>query len=478
MRRKFVGNLILLLFLNFLVKPIWILGIDRSVQNLVGQKEYGDYFALFNFSIIFNVLLDLGLTHYNNQAIARNKVEVVRNFSNLASLKAVLGLVYLVVTVIAGVITGYHTLAIKLLLILSLNQFLSSFILFLRSNLSGLQLFRTDSILSVVDKTLMIIICGTLLYTTLGPSEFSVTYFALAQTSSYLITALLVFFIVLKKVKVFSWKFEFSSFKTQFKKSSPYALLILLMALYSRVDGVMLERMVSSEESGAYANAFRLLDMVNQVSYLAGVLLLSMFSKMLGNKENVSDLTQLSFNIVFTMMTAIAFATYFNADYIMELLYPNERGLSDIFQLLMLSSIAFGSTFIFGTLLTAANRLKTLNIIAVSGFMVNLILNLSLIPMYGAEGAAWATLFTQTIATLLQIFYSFKYMDLRFPKNYIFRFLGFLTSAIIGAYLLGTSGFSGSISLVVIFLIILALSVIFQLFNIRLAIATLKSRFK
>ena len=121
MQKKFISNLILLLFLNLLVKPAWIFGIDLPVQNRVGAEEYGLYFALFNFSMLFNILLDLGLTHYNNQAVSRNRPEVVRNFSNLTSLKFMLGVVYLVVTLVAGFVFGYSQTALILLLILSFN---------------------------------------------------------------------------------------------------------------------------------------------------------------------------------------------------------------------------------------------------------------------------------------------------------------------------------------------------------------------
>ena len=36
MLKKFLKNIALVLFLNLLIKPFWILGIDRSVQNVVG----------------------------------------------------------------------------------------------------------------------------------------------------------------------------------------------------------------------------------------------------------------------------------------------------------------------------------------------------------------------------------------------------------------------------------------------------------
>ena len=46
MKRKFITNLALLLFLNLLIKPIYAFGIDVGVQNAVGARDYGNYFIL------------------------------------------------------------------------------------------------------------------------------------------------------------------------------------------------------------------------------------------------------------------------------------------------------------------------------------------------------------------------------------------------------------------------------------------------
>ena len=59
MRKTFVTNLLLLLFLNLLVKPFYIFGIDRTVQNVVGTEVYGLYAAMFSLSIIFNIILNI-----------------------------------------------------------------------------------------------------------------------------------------------------------------------------------------------------------------------------------------------------------------------------------------------------------------------------------------------------------------------------------------------------------------------------------
>ncbi|HNX80239.1 MAG TPA: hypothetical protein PKJ24_10145, partial [Prolixibacteraceae bacterium] len=158
MRRKFVTNLLLLISLNLLIKPFWVLGIDRTVQNVVGAESYGLYFALFNFSIILNILLDIGITNFNNRNISQHTFLVKKHVSNIIGLKLILAVIYALICLITGAVIGYNRVQFHLLLFLILNQFLISFTLYLRSNISALQFFRTDSLLSVLDRTLMIII--------------------------------------------------------------------------------------------------------------------------------------------------------------------------------------------------------------------------------------------------------------------------------------------------------------------------------
>ena len=67
MQRVFFSNLILMVLLNLLVKPIALFGIDATVQNRVGPESYGLYFSLLNLSVIFNTLLDLGINNFTTK---------------------------------------------------------------------------------------------------------------------------------------------------------------------------------------------------------------------------------------------------------------------------------------------------------------------------------------------------------------------------------------------------------------------------
>ena len=161
MQKKFFTNLILVLVLNVLVKPFYILGIDAEILKQVESHspgEYGEYFSILGFTFILNIFLDLGITNYNTRNIARNNDSIKSHFSGILTLRGLLSVGYMLLILISGYFLGYSGHQFKLLAFLAFNQILVAFILYFRSNLTGLLLFKQDSIISVLDRFLLIII--------------------------------------------------------------------------------------------------------------------------------------------------------------------------------------------------------------------------------------------------------------------------------------------------------------------------------
>lgn len=442
MQKKFIQNLALLLTLNLLIKPFWILGIDRAVQQAVGTEQYGLYFAIFNFSFLLNILLDFGITNFNNKNIAQNNKLINKHFSSIMALKLMLGIIFMVVTLGAGFLIGYSKYQIELLAFMGLNQFLAFMIMYMRSNLAGLHLFKTDSIISVLDRTLMIIFCGILLWGGITEGPFQIEWFIYTQTASYVVTTLITFLIVMKKASFtrLTWNRPFSLLIL--KKSFPFAILVLLMTFYNRVDTVMLERMLpnGATESGIYASAYRLLDASNMIAFLFAGLLLPMFSRMLRYKESVEQLVKLAFTILLTPALVVTVACIFYSSDIMGLLYTEHiRESSQVFTILMGCFIATSLSYIFGTLLTANGNLLQLNIMAASGMIFNLLINSYLIPRYQAQGAAVSSLVTQFVTALLQIYLAqriFKFkVNTRLIQQLIIFIPGIVLLALLSQYM-------------------------------------------
>jgi len=417
LKRTFITNLAFLLFLNLLIKPFWMFGIDRSVQNAVGAADYGLYFALFNLSLIFNILLDIGITTFNNREIAQYHHLVKKYVSRILGLKFLLAVVYALVCIIAGLLIGYTGKEFRLLYVLIFNQFLASMLLYLRSNISGLQYFKTDSALSVLDRLLMIIICSFLLWGHVTANPFRIEWFIYAQTVSYSIAALTALLIVMLKAGRIRFRFSRVFSLMILKKSYPYAVLILLMGLYNRVGPVILERMLGSEgdvEAGIYAQAFRLLDAFSMYGFLISGLLLPMFARMLKLGQYIESFLRFAFLVVFIPSLLLTVGCVAYRSELMTLLYYSHIEVSArVFTYLMIGFLGISSSYVFGTLLTANGSLKELNIMALITVVLTLVLNVALIPLFRSEGAAAASMISQLFAALVQAILVFRIFHLQ-----------------------------------------------------------------
>ncbi len=435
MQRKFLTNLGLLLLLNLLIKPIWIFGIDLTVQRIVGVGDYGFYFVILNFSFLFNIILDLGITNYNNRNIAQHNHLLNKHFSGILVLKLLLGLTYVVIAFVVAMILRYNADQFRLLGWLAFNQFLLSFILYLRSNISGFMMFKTDSMLSVLDRLLMIFFCGVLLWGHVTTTPFRIEWFVYSQTTAYSITAAIAFLIVVKKAhfRKLNWSWPF--FLMIIKQSMPFALLVLLMTFYNRLDPVMLERMLpektGNEQVGIYASGFRLLDAANMIAYLFGVLLIPIFSKMIKKRQPIEHMLKLSFTLIITLAIIVGFGLFFYSYELMDLLYDTHiQASTSVFRLLIPGFIAVSTTYIFGTLLTANGNLKQLNLIAALGLIINLILNYLLIPHLLASGSAVSSLVTQFAMAILQVMMVQRIFKFKVNYRYLLTLLVFLVGVI------------------------------------------------
>lgn len=463
MRKTFITNLILLVALNLLVKPFYILGIETEIQNRVGAETYGSYFALINFSFVLNILLDAGITNWNTRHIAQNPQLISKHFGPLLTIRLVLAFVYLCVAVCTGLILGYEKHQLSILVILATGQVFASGILFIRSNLTGLHLFKHDSIISVLDRILLLLSMAYLLW--FQDKPFQMEWLVYGQCATYIITFILALYFISKKASGWKLRPNLTFSLSIIKSSFPYAAMILISSVAYRIDSILLERLAGPNEAGIYAMGFRFFEAVNMMAYLFAVLLLPMFAGMIKRKEPVNHLLTLSFKIMLTAAATLAVACVFWRAEILSLFYDQLIDqAADSFGLLMIGCAAFCLQYVVGTLLTAAGHLRTLIIIAVGGMIINLVFNFWLIPVYGNTGAALSNAITQSLVLAAQIFmvhkiYAPKWeMDLLkglifiaalagigfffnsgtiFHENFAYAIVAFLFSAILCALLVG-----------------------------------------
>jgi O-antigen/teichoic acid export membrane protein len=292
----------------------------------------------------------------------------------------------------------------------------------------------------------MITIVSLMLWTNIFPGRMDVMDFVYAQTVGYFLTAIIAFFAVVRNTEVMRLRWDLPFSLMILKKSYPFAVLVLLMTFYNRIDSVMLERLLpdgptaqterlkelrdpdlkpnesqqterldlekklehtGSEQAGVYAKAYRMLDATNMIAYLFSVLLLPMFSRMLKYKESVEQLVKLSFTLLMTVAVVVAVGCIFYRNEIMVMLYGKAHlgSVTTVFPLLMSCFVAISTTYVFGSLLTANGNLRELNIMAFCGMILNVSLNILFIKFLNLEatGTAIVSLSTQMLTAVAQV---------------------------------------------------------------------------
>lgn len=432
MRAAFVKNLLWLQLLNWLVKPLWILWIEREIQLRMGDGWYGVYSLHFNLVLLFAVLLDAGLNSYVSREIAAHGR--LLHPKRMFFLRLGLGLVYVVlVLLVARVQNGIEA---EFLLFALINQIMASVVLMLRSVLQGKQRFVSDSWLSVIDRLVALAICTWMLKSftvAMFASEGGVLNFQVAQFFGYataLVVGLVLVFWKGKGAMEGASDGAVASQKTLGdwgKEVVWFGVMALAMSLFTRIDVQMIQRYAGSvaqqgyEEIGLYAKGYRLLDAALIFSTLLSTQLLPLLSKRIAAGEDSRPIMDIGFRLVFMVSVGVASAAWFYGDFLMNWLYHGQKELgsvteaggvevlrtmvyspqilqvSMIFKVLMLAFVPMSLVHVFGTYVTAAGQMRWLAQLALVCVVINVAFNYSEIPKVGALAAAVGCLLTQWV---------------------------------------------------------------------------------
>ena len=205
MKRFFVKNLFFVILINVLIKPFWVFFIDRTVQNKVGYTQFGTYWALLNTTLVFQIILDMGILNYTNKTIAQSNEQVGKLFSSTLFAKLILFILYTSI-ILSLSMTLQHTREERYLLMGIIGmQFLNSLLQYIRSIISALHYFKVDGIVSIMDKLLMIGICGILFLNSKTSAAFTIHWFVIAQLVSYLISVAMALWLLKRLYKKPFW---------------------------------------------------------------------------------------------------------------------------------------------------------------------------------------------------------------------------------------------------------------------------------
>jgi O-antigen/teichoic acid export membrane protein len=158
----------------------------------------------------------------------------------------------------------------------------------------------------------------------------------------------------------------------------------------------------------------------------------------------------------------------------MNLLYHHNDNFSIfVFRVLIIGLFATSTTYIYGTLLTANGNLKELNKMAFITMLINIGLNLLLIPHFQALGSAFSSITAQLFAAFFQIYLSIKIFHFQINKKFLFQLalLLFIAAIIVSHFI--PNWLVGAVIIGIICAIIILLS---RAIDIKMFLSVIRSK--
>lgn len=199
------------------------------------------------------------------------------------------------------------------------------------------------------------------------------------------------------------WQWSRSLAQDLLRESLPLILSGLTIMIYMRIDQIMLGQMIGDKAVGVYSAATR----ISEVWYFIPMTVSSSVMPSIFNAKEISE--ELYYQRIGGLnrgLTWLAIAVAIVMTFVSKPLIVMLFGNSYIESGTILAVHIWASVFVFSGVATSgwfiAENLSYLSLYrTLSGAIVNILLNIFLIPIYGGLGAAIATVIAQAVASFI-----------------------------------------------------------------------------
>ena len=232
---------------------------------------------------------------------------------------------------------------------------------------------------------------------------FAIPYLLLALTATIM---LLLLFRAKASIRLSDWRFDKAHAKNLLSQGWVIYLASFFAVIYLKIDQVMLRWLADSAEVGVYAVAARF----SEVWYFVPTAIVaSVFPKLIDLRDKDEPLFTRRLQQLFDGLAVLGMVTALLVSVIAPWLVPWIFGTDYAASVPILVIHTWASVFIFmraalSKWILIENALYFSLLTQALGAVSNVVLNYILIPQYGGQGAAWATLVSYAIASFLALF--------------------------------------------------------------------------
>lgn len=383
-------NTVVVLSAKVVARLIALVTVLYMIRRL-GTDHYGTFTVLINLTAIVSVVLDLGFNVLFVREGARHQAEIQRYLRNVMSVRLLMSVAGFLLLAALVYPIGLSDLLVPGFLLMVLTSYAT----LLRNGLYAVQQLGYEAVAVVLES---LVLLALVLYG--GRTQQGVSYFVWAYAAQYGVScAYFVAVLGLKRIAVPGWRFEVVLLREWFWKGLPFALTFVLTILYFRIDQPLIFVIRSETESALYGAAYKPIEslLFLPITFLSVVFpVLAVYHR--ERPKEMIDAVSRFYKALFLMGCPIAIGIFVLAHPLTPLLLGQQFVRSE--PALRVLALALGIAFVnnaFIGALNASDRQASFTWAAGWSLVANVALNLTLIPLFGYQGASWATVATELV---------------------------------------------------------------------------------
>ncbi|MFH0868041.1 MAG: flippase [Candidatus Woesearchaeota archaeon] len=383
----------------------------------LGKADFGIFSFGVAFSFLIVIIADFGLSTLLIREISRDKKTASKYLSNSLIVKILLSVITIISAYLFLNIMNYSPEVKLVAYIMLLFTLIQSFTNLYYSIFRAFERMYYDAVIKVLR---MVILVGMVFY------AIKNNYGLFAASLSFPLTELIVLVItslvVYSKFIKLSFEFDYQFSKKILKQSSMFCLSLVFSGLFMYISTIMLSKFRSASDVGIYSAAANIILALIFIPMMYGNAIFPVISRFfITSKSSLKFAYERSFKYMLIIGLPVSVGIYVLSDKIISILYGNQYMASAI-----VLSILSGYLFlrflnvVSGFALSSINRQGSRVLSQGTAALVNIILNLILIPLYGVVGAAIAAVITEIIFFFMYISFIIKYgLKIKFTRLFI-----------------------------------------------------------
>ncbi len=364
---------------------------------ILGASDWGLFSYFISLCSLFMIFSDVGLSSILTRELAKNDQERDKYIATSFVVKISLNIIIFILIILLAPVFTKNNLSTSVIPIIGLLMIFEGIRDFVFAINRSMEKMDVEAFVKIFTNILIVVFAY--LFLTHSRTVYSLAIGYMLGSLSGLILTLIIF---RKYFNNLAKNFSKKLIRPLLTIAWPFAFFAILAPIMSNTDAVMLGWIKDTKEVGYYATSQRVVAFLYIIPGLITSSLLPSLSKQLNDKDKIKNVVHSSVKLIYLFSIPVVLGGLVIGDQLIVTLFGAEYVPAIyMFQISLLSILFVFPALIFNSIIFIFNKHSSIIKISLIATILNVLINILLIPKYGGVGSAIATLLSQFIILIL-----------------------------------------------------------------------------